>query len=45
MNRLRLQHVDAYLQQHPTATIQDAAYDSGFSSRQAYYAVKAKLEG
>ena len=45
VNRLRLQHVDAYLQQHPHATIQDAAYDSGFSSRQAYYAVKAKLEG
>lgn len=44
VNSLRLRHVDDFLQQHPQATIQDAAYESGFSSRQAYYAVKAKLE-
>lgn len=44
INRLRLQHVDEYLQQHPAAPLQEALEASGFNSRQTYYAVKARLE-
>lgn len=44
INSLRLQHVDAYMQQHPTAPLQEALEASGFNSRQTYYAVKARLE-
>ena len=44
INRLRLQHVDAYLKEHPVAPLQEALEASGFNSRQTYYAVKAKLE-
>lgn len=43
VNRLRLAHVDAWLHQHPAGTIQEAIELSGFNSRQAYYAVKARL--
>lgn len=43
INRLRLQHVDAYLQEHPDASLQEAALESGFNSRQAYYSVKSKI--
>ena len=43
VNRLRLQHVEAYLQAHPGAPLQEAILESGFNSRQAYYAVKARL--
>ena len=44
VNRLRLQHVEAYMQQHPAAPLQEALEASGFNSRQTYYAVKARLE-
>jgi AraC-like DNA-binding protein len=44
VNRLRVQRVDDYLQQHPSATVQEAAEESGFVSRKAYYSAKAKLQ-
>ena len=44
INGLRLQNVAIYHEQHPDATIQEAAEASGFTSRQAYYKVKATLE-
>lgn len=34
----------AYLQDNPDATIQEAAEESGFVSRKAYYSVKNKLQ-
>ena len=43
VNGLRLQHVDAYLREHPSATLQEAVLESGFNSRQAYYSVKGKV--
>lgn len=43
INQLRLQHVETYLQEHRGATLQEAAMESGFNSRQAYYAVKSRL--
>ena len=43
VNHLRLAHVDAWLQEHPAGTIQEAIDASGFSSRQGYYSVKARL--
>lgn len=43
VNGLRLRHVESYLQEHPSATLQEAVLESGFNSRQAYYSVKAKL--
>lgn len=45
MNRLRVQHVEDYLRDNPSATVQEAAEESGFSSRKAYYSAKAKLQG
>lgn len=45
INRLRLQRVDDYLQEHPDATVLEAAEESGFISRKAYYSAKAKLRG
>lgn len=44
VNGLRVQHVASYLAQNPGATTQEAVRESGFNSRQAYYAVKARLE-
>lgn len=44
INTLRLEHVEAYLKEHPDATIQEAVYESGFASRQAYYAFKGKKD-
>ena len=44
VNRLRVAHVDAWLQEHPAGTVLEAVEESGFSSRQAYYNVKARLE-
>jgi AraC-like DNA-binding protein len=44
INLLRLEHVARYQQQYPDATIQEAAEASGFSSRQAYYSVRSRLE-
>ena len=43
VNRLRIAHVDAWLQEHPAGTILAAVEESGFSSRQTYYAVKARM--
>lgn len=43
VNRLRIAHVDAWQQEHPAGTIQEAVELSGFNSRQTYYAVKARL--
>ena len=43
VNHLRLQHVEAWLREHPGASIQEAALESGFNSRQAYYSVKSKF--
>lgn len=43
VNRLRLQHVEAYQRQHPGCTLQEAVLESGFNSRQAYYSVKDRL--
>lgn len=40
VNGLRLQHVETYLHEHPSATMQEAVLESGFNSRQAYYSVK-----
>ena len=44
VNRLRLQHMDAYQRQYPGASLQEAVEESGFRSRQAYYNVKARLD-
>ena len=44
INGLRLQNMEIYLSEHPEATVQEAAEASGFTSRQAYYTVKARLE-
>ena len=44
VNHLRLQHVEAYLQEHPGAPLQEAILESGFNSRQAYYSVKARIK-
>jgi AraC-like DNA-binding protein len=44
VNRLRVQHVEDYLRDNPSATVQEAAEESGFSSRKAYYSAKAKLQ-
>ena len=43
VNRLRLEHYDRYLQQHPGVTKDTAAQESGFSSYTAYYKVKDRL--
>ena len=45
VNRLRIAHVESYLHDHPTATVEEAAEESGFVSRKAYYAAKAKMRG
>jgi len=42
INSLRLAHVDSYLKENPAATIEEAAEESGFTSRRAYYAVRSK---
>ena len=43
INLLRLEHAEAYQHNHPNASIQEVAMESGFSSRQNYYSVKARL--
>lgn len=45
INNLRLDYAEKYIQEHPKASIQEVATESGFSSRQTYYTVKAKLRG
>lgn len=42
INNLRLQHVETYLREHPGASTQEAALESGFNSRQAYYHFKGR---
>ena len=44
VNTLRLAHYDQYMAQHPNATKETAAQESGFSSYIAYYKVKDRLE-
>ena len=44
INGLRVQHVESYLKEHPSATLQEAVQESGFNSRQAYYSVKEKCQ-
>jgi len=44
VNRLRIEHVEAWMKEHPAGTIQEAIEDSGFNSRQTYYSVKSRLE-
>ena len=44
INGLRIKSMAAYQNQHPEATVQEAAEVCGFASRQAYYMVKARLE-
>ena len=44
VNTLRLAHYDVYMTQHPNATKETAAQESGFSSYIAYYKVKDRLE-
>lgn len=43
VNRLRLQYMETWLQEHPGVTINEACLEAGFPSRQAYYAVKGRL--
>ena len=40
VNGLRVQHVETYLKENPSATLQEAVLESGFNSRQAYYSAK-----
>jgi len=44
VNRLRLNYFDNYMKQHPDATKDAAAQESGFISYTAYYKVKDRLE-
>jgi hypothetical protein len=44
VNTLRLEYYDRYLAQHPGATKDTAAQESGFISYIAYYKVKERLE-
>lgn len=45
INNQRLDYAEKYIREHPKASIQEVAIESGFSSRQTYYSVKAKLRG
>ena len=45
INNQRLDYAEKYIKEHPKASIQEVASESGFSSRQTYYSVKAKLRG
>lgn len=40
---LGLQRVDDYLEEHPNATVLEAAEEAGFISRKAYYSAKTRL--
>ena len=40
VNRLRLEHYDHYMMEHPSATKDAAAQESGFTSYNSYYKVK-----
>ncbi|MBR4390387.1 MAG: hypothetical protein IKT00_14605 [Prevotella sp.] len=43
VNTLRLQHAQKYREEHPNATQDEVAAASGFSSRQAFYAVRRRM--
>lgn len=43
VNRLRLDHYDRYMAEHPTATKDAAAQESGFTDYPAYYKVKKRM--
>lgn len=43
VNRYRVRYLKRYLREYPGTTVQEAAEESGFSSRQAYYAIRKKL--
>ena len=45
VNRLRIEHVETYMREHPSATVEEASEMSGFLTRKAYYSAKAKLQG
>ena len=43
VNRCRLQHAEAYRQEHPDADVDELALVSGFNSRQSYYNARKRL--
>lgn len=43
VNKLRLEHFEQFIRQHPEVTKEAAAHASGFSSYQAYYRAKERL--
>lgn len=43
VNRLRLQHADRYRKEHRMAGQEEIALESGFSSRQSYYAIRRRM--
>ena len=44
VNRLRIAHVETYMRDHPSATVEEATEMSGFLTRKAYYSAKSKLQ-
>ena len=44
VNSLRLSHYDHYMDNHPQATKETAAQESGFTSYNAYYKAKERVE-
>lgn len=44
VNKLRLQHADRYRKEHHLAGQEEIALESGFSSRQSYYAIRRRME-
>ncbi len=44
VNRLRLEHFDAYMREHPNITLETVAKASGFTSYRAYHRAKSRLE-
>ena len=43
VNKLRLQHADRYRKEHHLAGQEEIALESGFSSRQSYYAIRRRM--
>lgn len=43
VNRLRLEHADRYRKEHRMAGQEEIALESGFSSRQSYYAIRRRM--
>lgn len=43
VNKLRLQHADSYRKEHHLASQEEIALESGFSSRQSYYAIRRRM--